>query len=162
MRKHFFATIFLALAMGGGIAHAQTSAYANSLVINRTDGVNEYLQLTTDFNVDAEPGLIRLIHPEITIEYAMDEVENFKFVKHTFGQDQVYEGTHAANDAIVETNAPQRELQYVDGMLSASETIVAYDLGGREVARGTKIPTSQLPAGIYILKIGSTSLKIKL
>lgn len=159
--KKLFAALTLALAAHASAPLAEAATAFNTLIINRTDGGKEYLALAIDYNVLAVGDAIRIKHPKITIEFAMADVENFTFGDHKFGEGSVYEGDHALS-AIDTVESADSELTFGDGEISSSRTITVYDLKGTEVARGNTVDTTSLPAGIYIVKAGKSSFKIKL
>ncbi len=150
----------LALASVAGTAYAQTTSGTNALIINRADGVKEYLALNPKFSIETLDNTFRLVHPDVTVEFALGDVEKFTFGHHSFAANVAYEGDNDIQSSIDDVR--EREISITAGAISASTIIVVFDLNGREVARGLSVKTSSLPAGIYIVKVGSTTLKLKL
>lgn len=156
--KKLLIALMLLFVFGG--AHAVSSG--NTLIINRADGVKEYIALTKKMTVKAAADTLVLERSGLCVAIALADVDNFTFGSHTFADGSVYEGDHRAESAIDRPEAPERELLFGDGFISARPEVVVYDLRGVAVARGRRIDTSALPSGIYIVKCGTTSLKIKL
>jgi len=157
--KKLLLVVLLILVSVAGIAYAQSSSGANALIINRADGVKEYLALNQKFRIETSDNTLRLVHPDVTVEFALGDVEKFTFGNHGFAANAVYEGDHNMSSI---DDVREREISITSDAISASVTIVVFDLNGREVARGLSVKTAALPAGIYIVKIGSTTLKLKL
>lgn len=158
MKKHFTRALLAMCALAFSVG-VQAATDTNALIINRADGVKEYLALHTEFSIESTPEVIRLSRPEIVVEYAMGEVTDFRFGNYDFGE-SLYEGSHQAS--IDEISAPERAIGFDDNAITSSQSMQIFDLKGREVARGSRVETSSIPAGVYIVKVGSTTLKIKL
>ena len=134
----------------------------NVVRIERLDGVTEQLLLDEALNISlGENNSLLLIHPEITVEYELGEVGGISF-DYAPGA-QLYDGDHES--AIDQTPAPERLIQITAEAITAGadDSIAAYDLKGRTVASAKgSLELTRLPAGaVYIVRIGSTSLKIK-
>lgn len=158
--KKLFLGVFLTLASVAGSAYAQSSSGINALIINRADGVEEYLALNPEFHIEALDNTFKLIHPDVVVEFTLGDVEKFTFGKHSFAANVVYEGDNDIQSSINEIH--EREISITPDAISASVVVEVFDLNGREVARGLSVRTSALPAGIYIVKAGSTTMKLKL
>lgn len=165
--KRFKAALFTVVAASAfGIRPAAATEY-NTLCIDRADGVCEHLKLDPklDISVGAD-GSIVLAHPAITVEYAAEEVERFRF--DAVNSPDIYDGDHES--AIETVEAPSRSITITPDAVSATgvDAIEVYDIGGRLAGRaaaenGTAtFDASRLPGGVYILRAGTTSLKIKL
>lgn len=164
--KKLLANAMLAIALSVAPA-LSVNAAVNALIINRTDGVSEYFKLDPDLNVmPSETGGILMVHPSITVEYLADEVENF-----TYGAvegDDLYQGDHQL--AIDAPEAPRRDISIAPDEISASgvDALELFDTAGRRVraakaADGSAtLSLASLPKGIYILRAGSTTMKIKI
>lgn len=156
--KKTLASLIMALACSG----AWAATTFNTLIINRADGVEERMALASSFAIYADGRNITLQHSKVTLEYAMEEVKNFTFGNHTFAEGESYEGDHIKVSAIDEVEAPGREIILGDSEISSSTGLIVYNLKGIEVARGTRVDLTSLPAGIYVVKAGTTTMKITL
>lgn len=134
----------------------------NIVNINRADGVKEQLLLheTLTMKMSGRNTLL-LIHPDITVEYEIPEIQSINFGYNADAP--LYNGDHEAG--IAEVNA-DRQIEITPEAIKGAdnEPIDAYDLNGRKIASATgTLDMHLLPASaIYIVRIGSTSLKIKL
>lgn len=167
--KKFTARTLLALilAVVGATAINAATTYNNVLCINRVDGVCEHLMLDTALDIQVtDDGGIRLIHPDVWVFYDANEVDYFTFA--SLDDPETYDGDHSA---INELTAPDRTIKIADGTISVdgASSVSIYDLNGRQISRATiadngsaTLSISSLPSGIYIVRIDSTSLKIKL
>lgn len=165
--KRLKAALLIILAAAAAGFRLQAATEYNTLCIDRADGVCEHLKLDPklDISVGAD-GSIVLAHPAITVEYAADEVERFRF--DAVDSPDVYDGDHQS--AIENVEVPSRSITITPDAISADgvDSIEVYDLGGRLAGRaaaenGTAtFDASRLPGGVYIVRVGSTSLKIKL
>lgn len=134
----------------------------NIVNIELADGAKEQLLLHEQLIMKMNgSSTLLLIHPEITVEYQLPEIQRIDF---GYNEDApLYNGEHEFS-ALDEALAPRRIEITPEAIKGAeNESIEAFDLNGRKVAAATgSLSTSQLPAGaIYIVRIGSTSLKIK-
>lgn len=159
------ATVLL-FAASGGMLNAATPSTFNILCINRTDGATERLMLHKALEISISPeGNICLQHPDITVEIPSAEVSNFTFERNDKITD-VYDGDHRS--AIDAPEAAAEGLSITPDEISSCADIRVYDLKGVQVAACSAdggravLATSSLPSGIYIVKSGSTTLKIKL
>lgn len=159
----------LLLAAAGSDVYAATPTTFNLLSISRADGVEEQLMIHQDLRVElSEEGHILLRHPEITVEYLIDEVDHFSFVRNTDATD-TYVGDHQSA-SISSPKSPEDSISVAPGEIIATggNDITVYDLKGMSVASArsesgsARIATSSLPKGVYILKSGTTVLKIRL
>ncbi len=136
----------------------------NVLVIDRTDGVREHVQLDNAMVVKFLPEMIRISHPEVTVDYDRGEVARFSYS--TADNPKAYDGDHQSS--IDEVSAPDRSITVAAGYVTVGGTdpIVIYDMRGVEVLRaesdGTAatLHTASLPKGVYIVKSGSLTLKL--
>jgi len=170
MLKRFLAKMVLAVAVAASAATlsaATKDTPFNILCIDRADGVQERLMLDPALKITMSArGDILLIHPKITVEYTADEVSHFTFTTET--EPQLYVGDHESS--ISGPEAPDRTILITGGYVKVSGTddVTLHDVRGIEIARaltdGTSatLKTDGLPAGIYILRAGSTTLKIRL
>lgn len=170
MRKIWAKFIFAAVAAVGALsafaATPTTSTTVNVLCINRTDGVTERLLLHTamDVTMNAE-GAILLVHPELTVELPAGSVANFTFEDNDDVTD-TYDGDHKSGLATPE--APDSNVSISPDGITAGSDIRVYDLKGVSVAcikaenGSAKLSAGSLPAGVYIVKSGLTTLKVKL
>lgn len=134
----------------------------NIVNINRADGVKEQLLLHEKLTMKMSGrNTLLLIHPEITIEYEIPEIQSINF-----GYDAnapLYNGDHESG---LKEAAVDRRIEITPEAVKGApdDRIEAYDLNGRKIATATgSLNLHTLPAGaIYIVRIGSTSLKIKL
>lgn len=165
--KQLIAGITLALAAAAG-GFSAAASQPNVLCINRTDGAQDRLILSEKLDVKtSDEGNILLIHPEITVEYSIEEVRNFTFEE--VENPEVYEGDHQL--AIEAPEIAGHDISVSDDgvRISGADTAVLYDIQGRELMRRKStsgesilIETLSLPKGVYILRAGNTSLKIKI
>lgn len=134
----------------------------NIVNIELADGGKEQLLLHENLKMKLNgSGSLLLIHPEITVEYAIPEVSSINF---GYSADApLYDGDHEFA-GLDEGSAPRR-IEITPEAIKGydNEPIEVYDLDGRKVAVATgSLNLGQLVDGaIYIVRIGSTSLKIK-
>lgn len=162
--KNLLRSIALALLTSVAITTAAATPF-DALCIERTDGVMEYLKLDPDMKVKFLPEMIQIVHPQITVEYKLDEVADFKFGNNDAVK--LYEGTHKAGlDEIISDKEIGISAEEIT--VSGSDDVAVYDLRGVEQARATSDGThsslriSSLPKGVYILRTGNTVLKIRI
>lgn len=126
------------------------------------DGSREQLALheKLDFKISAD-GALLLVHPDITVEYPLSELSHLEFAN--VANPALYKGDHEAG--IDAPEAPAHRITITPESISGAdnEPIAAYDLQGRRIAAAKgSLSLSNLPAGgVYIVRIGSTSMKIK-
>lgn len=164
--------LFAALIIGATCVcgQAATPTTFNVVNINRVDGETERLLIDAKLDISlSDEGTLLLVHPEITVEYQIEEVETI-----TFDRDDsfsgLYEGDHQSG-----INAPEIaegetiiSVSHEEIRVSGGKDIELYDLKGVKVATRkaeggiTVLPTTTLPEGIYIVKAGNSTLKIKL
>lgn len=140
------------------------SAGNNLNIINIIDNDGSCEQLALHEKLDMQlsaDGALLLVHPEITVEYPLSELSHMEFAN--ADDPGLYNGDHQA--AIDAPEAPARRITITPDFISGAdnETIAAFDLQGRRVASAKgSLRLADLPAGgVYIVRIGSTSLKIK-
>lgn len=159
--------IAAAAAIPAPTSAAELPTLFNVLCINRTDGVTDHLKLDAEMTITmTSEGVIRMVHPKITVEYPSDQVSHFAFAD-TENPD-LYDGDHEAS---ISTPAlPDREI-LISGneiRVSGNDGLTLYDLRGVEITRveaadgSASIAIGGIPAGVYILRIGSTAVKIKI
>lgn len=148
-----FLALFLPLNAGDNL---------NIINIIGTDGSREQLALheKLDFKISSE-GALLLMHPEITVEYPLSELSRLEFAN--VANPALYKGDHEAG--IDAPQAPDHRITITPESISGAdnEPIEAFDLKGRRIAAAKgSLSLNRLPAGgVYIIRIGSTSLKIK-
>lgn len=156
-------------AAGIGV-NAATPTTFNIMNINRTDGETERLLIDSKLDISlSETGTLLLVHPEITIEYEIAEVETI-----TFDRDNeftgLYEGDHQSGieTPVLPENETVISFSPDEIRVTGGQDILLYDLKGVKVAARkaeggiASLPTSSLPKGVYIVKAGKSTLKIKL
>ncbi len=170
MRKIWAKIILTAIAAVGALcthaASPATSSSFNVLCINRADGVTERLLLHTAMGVTVNAdGAIMLVHPELTVELPAADVANFTFEDNGDITD-TYDGDHKSGISAPE--APAESVAVSPDGITSPDDISVYDLKGVRVAcvkaegGSAKLLAGSLPSGVYIVKSGSTTLKIKL
>lgn len=140
------------------------NAGSNLNIINivGTDGSREQLALheKLDFKISAN-GALLLVHPEVTVEYPLSELSHLEFAN--TANPGLYTGNHEAG--IDAPQAPDHRITITPDAISCAdgEVLEAFDLKGRRIASAKgELALKNLPAGgVYIVRIGSTSLKIK-
>lgn len=167
MKKLLATLVIAAAAITPAAITAETTLLFNTLCINRVDGVTEHLQLDAEMTVTMTgDGVIRMAHPRITVEYPSAEVSHFTF--DDAENPVLYDGDYEAS---IETPAiDERKILISDNEIRVSGTdgITVYDLRGVEIARiqaadGTAtLRIGDFSSGVYILRTGTTSVKIKL
>lgn len=136
----------------------------NVLVVDCKDGAREHIMLDAAMTVKFLPDVVRICHPEITVDYAMDEVAAMDYV--SMNDPKLYDGDHHAS--IDEVKSPGRFVEITADHVSIAgdEPITVYDMRGIEVLRAESdgsvatIHTASLPKGVYVVKSGSTILKL--
>lgn len=140
----------------------------NVLHISRADGESEYLMLDPDLIIRFLPDAILLVHPEVTVEYPLDDLS--KFIYEYMENPVVYDGTHeSARDALQQLGLQTGVvITRSEITVSGVDSLSLYDLQGREQVRATgtdgcvTIQTASLPAGVYILRAGDLTLKVRI
>lgn len=158
----------LLLGMWCVCATAADPAAYNVLTIDRTDGVRETVQFSPAMVLKFLPETIRIEHPQVTVEYAVSEVSAFTYA--TVEDPKIYDGDHEVLTSIDEVSAPGHDIKISTDGISATGTddLVVYNLSGIEIARaqsdgnGATLNITSLPAGVYIVKLGNTTLKLRL
>ena len=163
--------ICVAVLVGGAAASARN---VNTLVINRTDGKTDKIALHKDLNItQSENGDILMVHPNITVTYPCELVKTLTGGFQTFATGNYYIGDHELKpDAIeapevegltinIETDAiriaglGESSVRLID---LQGKTIVSVAVQGGEAV----VSTASIPAGVYLLAAGKTTLKVKL
>jgi hypothetical protein len=163
------AVLFL-LGIIGLCTQAATPTSFNIMYIHRGDGVSERLLIDEKLEFQlSDEGTLRLVHPQITLEFEIDELSHFSF-DYDKTMTDVYDGDHQAsisspnmaeNDITISITS---ELIQVNG----AKEIAIYDIKGIKVASCAanngiaSIPTSTLPKGVHIIKAGNSTIKVKL
>lgn len=170
--KTSLARLFATFIIGATLmcVKAATPASVNVININRTDGEIERLLIDANLDVTmSEQGTLLLVHPEITIEYQLSEVETI-----TLDSDDEfvgpYDGTHQAGiDAPeITDNETVISLSPEEIRVSGGSDIILYDLKGVKIATSkaengvATLSTTSLPKGIYIVKSGKSTLKVRI
>lgn len=153
--------LLLLAALTAGLAASAADKF-NIVNIERCDGVTEQLLLHEKLTMKMSGrNTLLLIHPEIMVEYEIPDIENM-----TFGYDAdapLYNGDHEFS-GLEEAAAPRR-IEITPEAIKGGDgdAIEAYDLEGRKVAAATgSLSLDRLNSGaIYIIRIGSSTLKIK-
>lgn len=161
--KRFFTCAVVALALQAAVPALAENL--NALRIERADGAIEHIRLHSSLVVKYSANTIVLSHPEITVEYPVDDLTTFSFAN--YSGNKVYDGVQ---NSIDEIEAPESRLTVTPEAITVSgkDAIVLYDLRGIEKARvksdGTAatLSTTGIPAGVYILRAGDLTLKISL
>ena len=162
--------IALILGVSAMSSQAATPTTFNVMNINRTDGETERLQIDAKLDISlSEEGTLLLVHPEITIEYLISEVETITFDRNDDFSD-IYDGDHQSGISAPtsledgSTISVTAEAIKVGGNID----IQLYDLKGVMIATCkpengvATLSTTSLPKGIYIVKAGNSILKIKI
>ncbi|MCM1309633.1 MAG: T9SS type A sorting domain-containing protein [Bacteroides sp.] len=164
--KKLLRRVCCTLAAPIALAASAASPQFNVLSIERTDGVIEHLQLDPAMKVKFAPEAIFIFHPQVTVEYALDEIADFKY--ENIDGTGLYDGDHkSAIDELV-ADVSHISISAEDITVNGSDDLVVYDLKGveqtRAVSNGTRasVAVSQLPKGVYILRAGNTVLKIRI
>lgn len=163
MKRLFGSIIAALLLLGFNTAGAATF---NTIIIDRADGVSEHLQLDPSVVVKFTPKALFFVHPKVTVEYAIDEVTNVRYGN--VSMTGIYDGDHQS--AIDDVAAPEPDINITadEIRIGGTEPIVVYDLRGVEQARaksdGTAatLRTSTLPSGVYVVRAGKTTLKVRI
>lgn len=160
MKKLLLVVAMAAAAIAGSVASAAEKY--NVVRIDRVDGVREHLLLDENLDIRiGEQGSLLLVHPEITVEYEISEIGSMSVAY--VDDAALYDGDHESGISTPE--APERLIRITEEAIAAGadDVITAYDLKGRKVASAKeRLDLTRLPAGaVYIVRIGSTSLKIK-
>lgn len=160
MKKLLLIAVLSAISAFGSACFAAEKY--NIVRIERVDGVKEHLLLNEKLDIRiSDAGTLMLVHPEITVEYELGEVGSISFA-YALDPD-LYDGDHES--AINAPAAPDRLIRISDEAIiaGADDAIEAYDLKGRRIAAAKgSLDLHRLPAGsVYVIRIGSTSLKIK-
>ncbi|MDE7336370.1 MAG: hypothetical protein K2N10_08725 [Muribaculaceae bacterium] len=134
----------------------------NIVNIIGTDGSREQLALHEKLDMKISPeGALLLIHPEVTVEYPLGELNRLEFAH--VANPGLYKGDHEAG--IDAPQEPDNRITITPDAINCadSEAIAAFDIQGRKVAEAKgSLSLNRLPkGGVYIVRIGSTSLKIK-
>lgn len=166
--KKLFATFIIGAFCVCG--QAATPTTFNVVNINRVDGETERLLIDAKLDISlSDEVTLLLVHPEITVEYQLSEVETI-----TFDRDDtftgLYEGDHQSgiNDPEIAEGETVISVNTEEIRVSGGKDIVLYDLKGVIVATSKAeggvavLSTASLPEGIYIVKAGNSTLKIKL
>ena len=161
-----------ALCVGGFAAFARN---VNAFIINRTDGVKDYLALNAGLKVQQSPeGDLLLVHPSVTVCYPLNLINYISPGNRSFSAGQYYIGDHVYDpnqDAIVAPEIDGLTLSVSDGLVSLSgvkSDVKVVDMQGKTLLSASpsdgrvEIQTSRLPAGVYLLIVNQTTLKIKL
>ncbi len=151
--------IFL-LAFALGLTSAAADKF-NIININRVDGVKEQLLIDEKLTMKMSGrSTLLLIHPQVTVEYEIPEIQSINFGY--LADAPLYNGDHEAG---LKEAAVEKRIEITpDGIKGAdNDRIELFDLNGRQIAVATgSLEISNLASGtIYIVRIGSTSLKIK-
>lgn len=136
----------------------------NVLVIDRTDGVREHVRLDNSMVVKFLPGMIRISHPEVTVDYGTGEVAQFSYS--TVDNPKTYDGDHKSS--LEEISAADRLISITADYVTigGDEPVVVYDMRGMEVLRAESdgfaatLRTASLPKGVYVVKSGNLTLKL--
>lgn len=153
--------LLILAALMAGLATSAANKF-NIVNIECRDGVTEQLLLHEQLTMKMSGrNTLLLIHPEITVEYEIPDIE-----KMTFGYMEdapLYDGHHEFS-GLEEATSPHRiEITPEAIKGAAGGAIEVYDMEGRKVASATgSLSLTRLAGGaIYIIRIGSTTLKIK-
>ncbi|MDE6534677.1 MAG: T9SS type A sorting domain-containing protein [Muribaculaceae bacterium] len=166
--------IILSAALCVG-ALASSARNVNAFIINRTDGVKDRLALHADLKVQQSPeGDLLLVHPSVTVCYPLDLVKYISPGFQSFSAGQYYIGDHVYDPEAGSIQSPEVDgmtLSIADGLVTLSgvnSEVKIIDLQGKTLLSVSpsdgcvEIKTSQFPAGVYILNVNQTALKIKL
>lgn len=168
--KKLFGSLIIALSAIAApllVAAENATATFNVMRIDRADGVTERLRLHPDLVVKFADNAIFLIHPEITVEYPIDDLSSFTYENAV--NPGLYDGTHeSASISEVESDVKTITVTADEISVAGADPILLYDLRGVMKARGESdgttatLSTSGLPAGIYIVRCGTLTLKLSL
>lgn len=167
--KRLFLGALTALSLA--LAPAAYSKTLNTLLINRVDGKQDKLKLHESLQiVPSEEGDILLIHPSVTCIYPLADVKSMTMTNNT-AMTTDYEGDYELKDedSIAETTAGVT-ISIAPGAITVSgcsEAITLHAANGIEtgrwnVAPSVRISTSSLLPGVYILRAGATTLKVRI
>ena len=171
--KKSLARVAAALILGTASLFSQAASPTsfNLMNINRADGVTERLLIDTNLDFQlSEDGTLLLVHPEITIEYELTEIESFTF-DYDKEMTETYQGDHQSG--ISSTEISEDNITFIVTLdeirVNGSTDIIVYDLKGTKIASckandngQTTLSTKPLPKGVYIIKAGSSTLKVKI
>lgn len=169
MKKHFGSLILALSAIAAPLPVAADDAVStfNVVRIDRADGVIERLRLDPELVIKFAGNAIFLVHPEITVEYPVDDLSSFTY--ESVAAPGLYDGTHESA-SLTEVEAPAKTVTITPDEISVAgpDAILLYDLRGIMQARGESdgsvatLSTAGVPAGIYIVRCGALTLKISL
>ena len=169
-----FRAIILSAALCVGAASV-SARNVNCFIINRTDGVKDRLALHADLKVQqTEAGDLLMVHPSVTVCYPLELISNISAGFQSFSNDQYYLGDHVYDPEHDSIEAPEVDgltISIADGVLTlggVKTDVKIIDLQGKTLMNiapadaRVEVLTSQLPAGVYLLNVNQTTLKIKL
>ena len=163
MKRFFGVIITTLLLLCCNIAGA---ANFNVIVIERTDGVREHLQFDPAIVVKFTPETLLFVHPQIKVEYTLDEVANISYDK--VASPGLYDGDHQSAIEAVAAPGQAVSISADEIKVGGTEPIVVYDMHGVEQARAASDGTaatlraSLLPAGVYVVRAGKVTFKVRI
>lgn len=171
---NFLKAIVLCAALCAG-ASAASARNVNAFIINRTDGVKDRLAIHKELKVQQSPeGDLLLVHPSVTVCYPLDLISNITAGFQSFAAGQYYLGDHVYDPEQNAIEAPEVDgltLNIADGLITLEGVRTdaqVIDLQGKTLLTvrpeqgRVEIHTAQIPAGVYLLTVNKTTLKIKI
>lgn len=169
-----FRAILLSAALCVGALGA-SARNVNAFIINRTDGVKDRLAIHKDLKVQQSPeGDLLLVHPSVTVCYPLNLINNISGGFQSFATGQYYLGDHVYDPEQSAIEAPEVDgltLNISDGLMTLEGVRTdakVIDLQGKTLLTvrpeqgRIEIHTAQIPAGVYLLTVNQTTLKIKI